>query len=314
MSRYVALTIAMFALVTPPAQGDGPPVMGQDALGHGVTGRGLAHRYVALGAPGGTAVMAIERGGGRISTFRMVRQRWVVPTVAYDGASTGLSADGTTLVLAAPRDAFQRRRSRFAVFDAQRLTERSTFSLRGDSALDAISPDGSRLYFVESLTATRYAVRAYDVAAGKLLPEPVVDPAEPGEPLRGYPNARAVSRDGRWAYTLYGDGGVTPFIHALDTVAGRAKCIDLDQLAGRPDQFKLRLRIARGGAITVRDGDRRVLTVDPRTFAVRAGTRTAVGDGGSSVPAAVGGASVIALLAAAAVRAGRRGRSGELRL
>jgi len=67
-------------------------------------------------------------------------------------------------------------------------------------------------------------VRAYDLAARRLLPEPVVDPREPGEKMQGLPMTRATSADGRFAYTLYERPRGAPFIHALDTVRGSAAC------------------------------------------------------------------------------------------
>jgi hypothetical protein len=104
-----------------------------------------------------------------------------------------------------------------------------------------------------------------------------------------------MSTDGRWAYTLYDGAGSTPFVHALDTSAGTARCIDLDALAGtdlatvrlRFDSREHVLRIVRGGATA--------LLVDLRTFKVR--------DGGSSSSVSLGfGAATLgqlALLAAA---------------
>src|SRR6185295_15945497 len=61
-----------------------------------------------------------------------------------------------------------------------------------------------------------------------------------------------------------------PFIHALDTERGVAKCIDLDDLAGRSDLFDMRLKTAGDGTLMIRDatGEPR-FAVDPRTFAVR---------------------------------------------
>ena len=50
---------------------------------------------------------------------------------------------------------------------------------------------------------SNYAVRAYDLGARRLLPEPVVDPREADEPMTGAPVTRVASADGRWAYTLY---------------------------------------------------------------------------------------------------------------
>jgi hypothetical protein len=314
MARYVALTFAMFALVAPPARGDGLPVTGTDAGAAGVTAPGVGTRYVSVRVRGRTLIAGIERRGGRILVSRITRRPLVVPAVAYDGAATGLSADGRTLVLGTARSGFPRRRSSFTVFDAETLRRRDSMTLRGHFTLDAISPDGARLYFIQSQSVTRYAVRAYDVAAGRLLPDPVVDPAEADEPMRGIPLARAMSRDGRWAYTLYDGDGKAPFIHALDTSDAQAKCIDLDMLAGRPDLMDLRLIVAGDGTVVVRDADRRpLLAVNPRTFAVHpvrgaAPAARPVADDGSGWVGPAAGVALLALLAAGALRAGGRRR------
>jgi hypothetical protein len=317
MIRSTALTVALFALLAPPASGAGGPVAGSDAGRAGVTGRGIAARYLARPAGDGTLLLAVERRGGAIVKSRFLHDRLVVPAVAYDGSATGLSADGGTLVLAAPREFSRRPRSHFTIFDAPALRRRAVVDLRGDFTLDALSPDGSRLYLIESQSrdGTRYAVRAYDVAARRLLPDPIVDPAEADEPMRGIPISRAMSPGGRWAYTLYdGGGGPHPFIHALDTERGRAKCIDLDDL-DRDASYGMVLRVGRDGRIDVRpiDGVASALTVDPRSFAVReprdapapAPAPAAASEGGAPGwlwPAA--GVVVLALLAALAVRAG----------
>ena len=255
MSRFGILTVALFALLAPPASGASGVIAGADAGFEGVTGRGLETRYVARHVPHGTLLMAIDRRGGRLLQARLIRERLAVSMAAFDGTGTGLSADGGTLVLAQPRFTFPRRHSHFAVFDATRLRFVSAFTLRGDFSLDAISPDGNRLYFIESTSpdVTDYRVRAYDLAKGRLLAKPVVDPAEADEPMRGSPVSRVLSHDGRWAYTLYDGNGTHPFIHALDTTRGRAKCIDLDDLAGREDLMDLRLGVGRGGDVIVRD-------------------------------------------------------------
>ena len=51
--------------------------------------------------------------------------------------------------------------------------------------------------------------------------------------MAGFPQTRATSPDGRWAYTLYepAERDHPAFIHALDTKRGTAVCIDLDPLA-----------------------------------------------------------------------------------
>jgi hypothetical protein len=281
MTRYAALSLALLAILAPPAFGAGAPAAGSDAGPAGVTVRGNPSRFVALPSRDGTLVARIDRRGGRVSRYRTLPGRLVVPAVAYDGAATGLSADGRTLVLASPRFTFPRDSSTFTILDTERLRRHGTIRLRGDFTLDAISPDGGMLYLIESTSRsdiTRYAVRAYDVDARRLLPDPVVDPAEADEPMRGLPVARASSPDGRWAYTLYDDsGGEHPFIHALDTEAATARCIDLDQLAGRDDYPALSLHVGSSGTIEVRHAEREqpLLVVDPHTFAVREPRRAA---------------------------------------
>jgi hypothetical protein len=171
-------------------------------------------------------------------------------------------------------------------------------TLPGDFSFDAVSPAGDIIFFIEYLSPrdpTDYAVRAYDVEAGRLLPEPIVDPTEPDEQMGGHPLARASSADGRWAYTLYDGGAHAPFVHALDTVGREARCVDLDALAGRSDLGDLRLRLT-GGDLAVVRADEPIAVVDLRTFGVRAG--------GDAAATASGAADWRALLALAVAGAG----------
>jgi hypothetical protein len=152
-----------------------------------------------------------------------------VPAVAYDGSPSGLSADGRTLVLINPRKRWPRKHTTFAVVDARRMELRRHIQLRGDFSFDAISPDGRLVYLIEYLSprdVTAYAVRAYDMRARRLFPQPVVDPSEPDEDMSGVPMSRVSDAEGRWAYTLY-SGAKHPFVHALDTERRTAVCIDL---------------------------------------------------------------------------------------
>jgi hypothetical protein len=97
----------------------------------------------------------------------------------------------------------------------------------------------------------------------------VIDPRNPREKMRGNPLSRVASPDGRWAYTLYDGGGGTPFVHALDTQNGTARCIDLEGL-DVAQLFRLRLRLAdRGRSVDVVDGSMRVLSIDTHALAVR---------------------------------------------
>jgi hypothetical protein len=250
-------------LLASAASADGLPVVGVEAPEGGVGGD---VRYVALPDERNTFVERTERGTGTLLGSRILRGRFEIPVVAYDGSAGGLSADGKTLVLITPRPRFPRAQTRFAVLDAPSLRLRKTMTLRGDYSFDALSPAGRWMYLIH-YTAPKdplqYEVVALDLRTGKLAPEPIVDPREPNEKMNGHPLTRATSADGRWAYTLY-EGAEHPFVHALDTTRRDARCIDLHWLMGRKGLWELRfalraegrelaLRTPRGEAVAVVD-------------------------------------------------------------
>jgi DNA-binding beta-propeller fold protein YncE len=253
------------------AGADGLPVLGVDAGGTGVVARSGDARYVTVPANGDTVVARVSPHNGRILASRLLRGTFTIPAVAYDGSAAGLSADEHTLVLIQPRVSFPRAQTALMVVDAQRLRALRIVRLRGDFSFDAISPRGSLVYLIEYISPTdptRYRVRAYNLAAGRLLAQPVVDPREPGEKMGGSPLTRATSPSGRWAYTLYDGAGKTPFVHALDTSTRSARCIDLDALAGT-DLSRLRLDVdAAADTLTVNSGQHPVVIIDTRSFRV----------------------------------------------
>jgi hypothetical protein len=251
------------------AGADGLPALGIDAGGTGVTTRSGDARYVTVPANGDTVLARVNPHGGRILASRLVRGTFTIPAVAYDGSAAGLSADGRTLVLIQPRANFPRAQTPLTVIDTQRLRTLEVVRLHGDFSFDAISPRGSLVYLIEYIAPTdptRYRVRAYDLAANRLLPQPVVDPREPGEKMGGNPLTRATSPSGRWAYTLYDGAGKTPFVHALDTSTRSARCIDLDALTGT-NLSRMRLHLdAAAHTLTVNNGRRPVVVIDMRSF------------------------------------------------
>ena len=270
--RALRVTIAALAAAGAAAGiagADGLPVGGVEVGPSGVTRPADDVRYVALRAGRNTLVASVEQDGGRVLGTRLIDGRFTIPAVALDGSAAGLSADGRTLVLIRPRTGFPRKETALAVLGTGRLRLRETVVLRGDFSFDALSPDGSLLYlvqYVDPRDATRYVVRGYDVERRRLLPEPVVDPKVFGSVMRGYPVTRAVSLDGRWAYTLY-DGGGRPFVHALDTAAGTAACIDVEALAGRTDLMDVGLAVADGGEeVRIVAGAETVAVIDAKTL------------------------------------------------
>jgi hypothetical protein len=287
MSGRVAVMLALSGtavIAAGSARADGLPVLSVDAGPTGVVTPAGSARYVTIPAGRRTVVARVRRDGGRIIRSRLLPGTFTIPAVAYDGSAGGLSADGRALVLITPRTSFPRARTTLLVLGARGLAARATIRLEGDFSFDAISPQGRLLYLIQYKQPndpTRYLVRAYDVQRGRLLHAPVVDPRERGEKMRGNPLSRALSPDGRWAYTLYDGAGGTPFVHALDTSGGTARCIDLDALAGSQYLWRLRLGVSRdGGTLTIRDRKAPELLVDTRTFKPR--EPTAVKEAGPS--------------------------------
>ena len=225
-------------------------------------------RYVTVTVGRQTLVEATRRDGGQIVRMQTWPGAWTIPAVAYDGSASGLSADRRTLVLIEPRTRFPRAQTRLLVLDAHNLGSAGVVVLDGDYSFDAVSPSGSRIFLIHytsPIDPTQYEVRAYDVAARALVAKPIVDPREAAEKMRGNPLSRVTSPDGRVAYTLY-DGGGHPFVHALDTAASTARCIDVH---GLPPTllWSLRLHLGNGGnVLTVDHGTATLASLDTRTW------------------------------------------------
>jgi hypothetical protein len=252
----LAATAAGALLSAGALHADGGPSPGVVQGLNGVVAPAKGIRYVALGSRSTTMVAAVRVRGGHVLRFNTVAGNLGVPIVAYDGTAGGVTPDGRRLVLASVVPGLT---SRFAVLDTASLRVRSRIALRGVFAFDAASPDARTLYLIQFLSGgTRYRVRAYDVARGRLVAEPVVAKGDDTSPMRGSPVARRMGPGGRWAFTLY-RGGKEPFVHALDTVARRAVCIDLP----RPGA-KLELRGRR--LIVLNQVHAPVASIDTRTM------------------------------------------------
>jgi hypothetical protein len=294
----VPVSLAILASLPAPAVADGLP--GTGVAANPVSAPGGEVEYVAARAKRDTVLREQRLDGGRVVRGLHLRGRYTVPAVAYDGSPSGLSADGRTLVLINPRARWPRASTTFAVIDAKRMRLRRHIRLRGDFSFDAISPDGRLVYLVEYLSprdVTDYAVRAYDMRARRLFPEPVVDPSEPDEDMGGLPIARVSDAEGRWAYTLY-RGNEHPFVHALDTERRTAVCIDLDVHRGsalRMHGGRLDV-LGRGGVLASIDTATHELI--PRPARRARPTAEASGEAGVDWLAIAGLTAVLLLLAA----------------
>src|SRR4051812_30751882 len=261
--RTLVATMVCWGLAAPAgALAVGGPVFPVQG-GAGVTAPGLGERFVAVKQGRDTRIDRMSADGA-VERTRRLHGRLGVPGVGVDGSTTGLSADGRTLVVAGHPAAHG---TRIVVLDRDLRPRGADILLPGYYTVDAVSPDGRWMYLVHYLSPARdilrYEVRAYDVAARRMTPGPIVDPREPDEKMQGFAVTRAVSPDGRWAYTLY--MGEETFVHALDTVGRTAACIDLEGLANQ-DITSADLRLD-GPLLRVGDS----ATIDTRTFKVAYG-------------------------------------------
>jgi len=274
--RSLVLTLVLIALTLVGAAGADAQKGGPATVLNG--GRGVVSpdgdvRYVALTTGQHTIVSFVRIPGGHVTHWRQLRGYFGIPQVSLDGTTDGISRDGRTLVLATPAGAGEpagTATTQFALIDTETMRLRRV-TLPGLWSYDAIAPDGSVLYLIQYTELGRsisYRVRAYDLAARRLLARPIVD-AEIGERLmRGWAVTRRTSSDGRWAYTLYARAKKEPFVHALDTVRRQAYCIDLPLDLKRSEQMALRLALRADRMLEVRQGRDTVAAVDTRTFAV----------------------------------------------
>lgn len=287
--RKILLVLIVLALPLAPAKASAD---GLGILGGTPSLVDPPYRYVALTPHTRHPLSVVERIDLRDSTvdrWWYLRGSYYLPAVAADGSPGGISANGKLVLSTLPRR-YPPQRSRLAILDTRLFLRHpqtgkaprhavTRLSLPGAYSFDAISPDGSRIYLVHNVfrgrSLSRYEVRALDTAGGRLLAQPIVDPEEPDERMQGSPVTRLASPDGRWAYTLY-TGPKETFLHALDTVGGRAVCVDLPQLERLREPFQLRLRFGGGGREIVvysRDtkdaGDAPLLEIDTQSFAVR---------------------------------------------
>jgi hypothetical protein len=270
-SLIATLALGLALIVPQAVLAAGGPVAPVQGSSIGVPGS--PYRYAVLDAGRITVVKRQGAGVGRAVPELLVSGHYGIPGVDYRGSTTGLSADGRTLILAELPGNGLPRTTRLLVLDAARLAVRAMLTLPGWSTVDAISPDGRWLYLIHyaSSDIRRYEVLAYDLLARRLLAKPVVDPRDRGKAMTGVPVDRVMSADGRWAYTLYLRPAGVPFVHALDTTGRRAVCIDLPTVTN-VNIGSARLGLSPGGAtLQVKTGGVTRAVIDTRTLTVSGG-------------------------------------------
>lgn len=151
-------------------------------------------------------------------------------TAGQNYANAVLSADGHWLALRRLQQTGGI--STIVLVDTQAGKIAKTIQLNGTFDLDAVSPDGSRIYLLERQNdaAGHYTVRLYQVDQGQLAPYPIIDKQDLDPNMVGNPLTRQISPDGSIAYTLYiNTASNRAFIHILPLASDYpgARCIDL---------------------------------------------------------------------------------------
>ena len=268
--RSIGYVVTVISLaVAAAALGAGP----WPGLAVNVTAPDGSVRYAAKAVGSSTRVTAVRIGTRRVLRSGRVAGVFGIPAVTVNGAAGGLSADGRTLVLAPPPNYnAPSAETRFVVLSTATLRPVRIVVLRGDFGFDALSPDARTLYLIQhrATADASYAVRAFDLRTGKLLPRAIVDKSDADQSMRGFPVARATSADGTWVYTLYRRANETPFVHALNTRARYAVCVDLPRQVADEWIWSAALDLTDGGArLVVRLAtDANAFVIDTRTLRV----------------------------------------------
>ena len=194
MARKRVLSTALVALALAGCGGSGPAsdVGGPPTPGPGAVG-------LTVRADGTTLLTNGEHSQVLPGRFEHAR---VGPGFPDDGRSI----TGSRVVLQDIANRTADRVSRFAVIDTSLVAPARMVELSGDFDYDAVSPTVDTLYVVSHFSVERpdqYAVRAFDVAAGKLDDGAIVDKTARAEgPMTGRPVARAATTNGEWVYTV----------------------------------------------------------------------------------------------------------------
>lgn len=165
--------------------------------------------------------------GSPLRTLPLAR-RFQLPPATVSGVPGGLSQNGRWLVLEAlDQNGPAPDATHLLVVDTLFSKTPMSVDLPGDFQFDAITNDGTKVYLIEYVSGNEYRVRDYDIRAGHLDPNVVVDKSDSTEPMQGIRLSGVASPDGQWLYSVYAREKTGAFIHALNLDNTVAFCIDL---------------------------------------------------------------------------------------
>jgi dipeptidyl aminopeptidase/acylaminoacyl peptidase len=145
-------------------------------------------------------------------------------TAGKNYTTSELTPDGRWLALRAQGQA--NTATTIALVDTQAGKLFKTIQLHGNFDLDAISPDGNRIYLLErdSDQPGHYYVRRFDIDQNQLLNFNIVDKTVWNDSMSGSALTRRMAQDGKVAYTLYTDEST---LYAANSALGVIVAIDV---------------------------------------------------------------------------------------
>ena len=201
------------------------------------------HQRIYTATPHGAQTTVLVTDVQTEKVIHSITLSGIYSTAGYDYTNAVISFDGHWLALRAQSSTSATSTFAFINTHTQQV---ETITLNGPFSLDAVSPDGSRIYLLQQLNdaSGHYLVRLYNVNQHQLYPQPIADKSDINDPrMVGSGLTRVASSDGKRVYTLYIDTTSNiAFIHALPLANNfyLARCIDLP--TGKSSQSATLLR------------------------------------------------------------------------
>jgi hypothetical protein len=277
--KRLALVLVLAAVVLPasaPAAGCRPMdcAPGGVALGHSlfaVLPQGVQGPAVVVDLRTGAERWRLPSGVLNARTLVHQDQQQLTWFDALTGKQTG-SAVATGYLAGSSQDGkravLSEVQKKQTVFTIVSPSAQRTITLHGGNwGFDALADHD--LYLLRYLK-NGYQVRRYDLAANRLVAQPLKDPHE-SSVIWGTPWARVTSDDGRYVFTLYVGQNGGAMVHQLDVRRSVARCIDLPGTGNFNNGTSYALQLAPGGRTlwAISPGYGRVVSINVATAAVR---------------------------------------------
>jgi hypothetical protein len=191
----------------------------------GVASSDWKHLYSIVGS----SLVDTDPQTGTTQNAILLPGSYQLPSATITGVPGGTSPDGRWVVVESfegPANGVPTA-THMLMIDTAASKVMHRVNLNGYFHFDAVSNDGLRLYLIQYLNGKEYYVRLYDVSAGALDANIVVDKSDGNQAMAGIRLSGLASPDGHWLFSMYVRENESPFIHALSLDGPFAFCLDL---------------------------------------------------------------------------------------